>query len=163
MVCTLSVGKKISQFYIMCVYECAQSFSHVWLFATLWTITLQAPLSVEFFRQEYCSALPFPTPGVLPHPVFPAYPALTGGVFTRATWEKKEKESKVAQLCLTLGDPLDCSLPGSSVHGILQARILEWVAISFSRGSSWPRDGTQVSCITGRCFTLWATREANPI
>ena len=96
----------------------------------------QDSLSVEFFRQEYCSALPFPTPGVLPHPVFPAYPALTGGVFTRATWEKKEKESEVAQLCLTLGDPLDCSLPGSSVHGILQARILEWVAISFSRGSS---------------------------
>ena len=67
-------------------------FSHVRLFATLWTITLQAPLSVEFFRQEYCSALPFPTPGVLPHPVFPAYPALTGGLFTRATWEKKEKK-----------------------------------------------------------------------
>ena len=54
-----------------------------------------------------------------------------------------------------------CSLPGSSVHGIFQARILEWVAISFSRGSSRPRDGTQVSCIAGRCFTLWATREAH--
>ena len=47
---------------------------------------------------------------------------------------------EVAQLCLTLCDPMDCSLPGSSVHGILQARILEWVAISFSRGSSRPRD-----------------------
>ena len=45
-----------------------------------------------------------------------------------------------------------------SVHGILQARILEWVAISFSRGSSLPRDWTQVSCIAGRCFNLWATR-----
>ena len=52
------------------------------------------------------------------------------------------------------------SPPGSSVHGILQARILEWVAISFSRGSSWPRDRTQVSQIAGRCFNLWATREA---
>ena len=50
------------------------------------------------------------------------------------------KWSEVAQSCLTLGDPMDCSLPGSSVNGILQARILEWVAISFSRGSSWPRD-----------------------
>ena len=50
-------------------------------------------------------------------------------------------------------------LPGSSVHGVLQARILEWVAILFSRGSSWPRDQTQVSCITGRFFTIWATRE----
>ena len=49
--------------------------------------------------------------------------------------------------------------PGSSVHGILQARILEWVAISFSRGSSQPRDGTWVSSIAGRCFILWATRE----
>ena len=49
---------------------------------------------------------------------------------------------------------------GSSVHGILQARILKWVAISFSRGSSWPRDRTQVSCIAGRHFNLWATREA---
>ena len=65
-----------------------------------------------------------------------------------------------AQLCLTLCDPMDCSLPGSSVHGILQARILEQVAISFSRGSSWPRDRTQVSCIAGRFFTVWATREA---
>ena len=46
----------------------------------------------------------------------------------------------VTQLCLTLCDPMDCSLPGSFVHGILQARILEWVAISFSRGSSQPRD-----------------------
>ena len=48
---------------------------------------------------------------------------------------------------------MDCSLPGSSVHGILQARILEWIAISFSRGSSWPRDQTRVSCITGSFFT----------
>ena len=52
----------------------------------------------------------------------------------------KEKESEVTQLCPTLCDPMDCSLPGSSVHGILQARVLEWVAISFSRGSSWPRN-----------------------
>ena len=54
---------------------------------------------------------------------------------------------------------MDCSLPGSSVHGILQARTLEWVAISFSREFSWPRDWTQVSCIGGRCFNLWASRE----
>ena len=53
-----------------------------------------------------------------------------------------------------------CSPPGSSIHGILQARILEWGAISFSRGCSRPRDRTQVSCIPGRRFNLWATREA---
>ena len=55
---------------------------------------------------------------------------------------------------------MDCSLPGSSVHGIFQARVLEWVAISFSRGSSQPRDQTQVSSIADRYFTVWATREA---
>ena len=54
---------------------------------------------------------------------------------------------------------MDCSPPSSSVYGILQARILEWVAIQFSRGSSQPRDWTQVSCIAGRFFTIWATRE----
>ena len=53
----------------------------------------------------------------------------------------------------------DCSLPGSCVHGILQTRILEWVAYPFSRGSSQPRDWTQVSCIAGRFFTIWATRK----
>ena len=66
----------------------------------------------------------------------------------------------VTQSCSALWDPMDCNPPGSSVHGILQARILEWVAIPFSRGSSWPRDQTQVSCIAGRLFTIWATREA---
>ena len=60
------------------------------------------------------------------------------------------------QSCPTVCDPMDCSLPGFSVHGILQARILEWVTISFSRGSSWPRDRTRVSCIGGRHFNLWA-------
>ena len=60
----------------------------------------------------------------------------------------------VIQSYLTLCDPMDCSPPGSSVHRILQARILEWVAIPFSRGSSQPRDRTQVSCIAGRFFTI---------
>ena len=64
----------------------------------------------------------------------------------------------VTQSHPTLCDPVDCSSPGYSVHGILQARILEWVAISFSRGSSQPRDWSQVSCIGGRFFTVWATR-----
>ena len=66
----------------------------------------------------------------------------------------------VSQLCLTLCDPMDRSPPGSSVHGILQARILEWVAISFSGTSSQPRDRTWVSCIASRFFTIWAIREA---
>ena len=65
-----------------------------------------------------------------------------------------------AHLCPTLRDPIDCSLPGSSIHVILQARILEWAYISFSRGYSKSRDQTQVSHIAGRLFTSWATREA---
>ena len=65
---------------------------------------------------------------------------------------KVKSESEVAQSCLTFSDPMDCSPPGSSIHGIFQARVLEWVAISFSRGSSWPRDQTQVLHIAGRLF-----------
>ena len=69
----------------------------------------------------------------------------------------------VIQLCPILCNTLDCSPPGSSVHGILQARILEWVAISFSRGSSRPRDWkciSRVSCIAGGFFTCWTIWEA---
>ena len=65
--------------------------------------------------------------------------------------------AKSLQLCLTLCDPMDCSQPGSSVHGIFHARILEWVAISYSRGFSPPRDRTRVSCVSciaSRFFTL---------
>ena len=75
-------------------------------------------------------------------------------------YKVKVSESEVAQSCPTLCDQVDCSLPGSSVHGILSARILEWVAVSFSRGSSRPRDQTWVSRIAGRRFNLWVTREA---
>ena len=64
-----------------------------------------------------------------------------------------------AQTCPVLCDHMDCSPSGSSVHGILQARILEWVAIPFFRGSSWPRDLSRVFHIAGRFFTIWATRE----
>ena len=72
----------------------------------------------------------------------------------------KKVQVIVAQSCPTLGNPMDCSLQGSSVHGILQARILEWVAICSSRGSSWPRDWTQVSHIAGRFFTVSTTRQS---
>ena len=68
-------------------------------------------------------------------------------------------ESEVTQSCLTLCGPMDCSLPGSSVHGIFQVRVLEWVAISFSRGSSWSKDWTRVSSIVDWHFTVWAPRE----
>ena len=82
-------------------------FSRVQLCATPKMAAHQAPLSLGFSRQEHWSGLPFPSP-------------------------MHESESEVAQLCLTLSDPMDCSLPGSSVHGIFQARVLEWGAIAFS-------------------------------
>ena len=63
----------------------------------------------------------------------------------------------VTQSCPTFHDFMDYSPPGSHMHGILQAGILEWIAIPFSWGSSWPRDQTCVSCIAGRFFTVWAT------
>ena len=80
-------------------------FSRVQLCATPQTAAHQAPLSLGFSRQEYWSGLPFPSP---------------------------MHESEVAQSCLTLSDPMDWSLPGSSIHGIFQARVLEWGAIAFS-------------------------------
>ena len=74
----------------------------------------------------------------------------------RGVWDELgDSWVKVAQLCLILCDPMDYT-----VHGILQARTLEWVAFPFSRGSSQPRDRTQVSHIAGGLFTSWATREA---
>ena len=72
------------------------------------------------------------------------------------------KSAKSLQSCLTLCDPMDCSPPGSSVHGIFQARTPEWVAISFSRGSSWTRDQTSISyilCLGRQVLYHWATRE----
>ena len=133
----------------------------------VWTVAHQGPLSMEFFRQAYWSRLPFPTPGDFPDPgiepesfVSSAYSlplAPTGkphngmGSWLVPTVSSKhfiQREVKVAQLCLTLCDPVDYT-----VHGILQVRILEWVAVPFSRGSCQPRDRTQVSCIAGGFFT----------
>ena len=82
-------------------------FSRVRLLVTPWTAAYQAPPSMGFSRQEYWSGLPLPSP-------------------------MQESESEVIQSCPTLSDPMDCSLPGSSIHGILQARVLEWGAIAFS-------------------------------
>ena len=85
--------------------------------------------------------------------------------WNRGNWGHLRRSEKVkvlaAQSCLILCDPMGCKLLGSSVHGILQAIILEWVTIRFPRESSRPWDQTQVSCIAGRFFTIWATREAH--
>ena len=102
------------------------------------TVAHHAPLGVGFFRQEYWSQLPFPSPGDLPDPgTEPWSPSLQADTLTSeppgkalSLVKESESESEVAQSCPTLCDTTGCSLPGSSVHGILQARILEWLAIS---------------------------------
>ena len=133
------------------------------------TVAYQAPHSMEFSRQEYWSGLSCPSPGHLPYPgIEPGCPTLQADALPSEPPRKPREDiysplkwvSEVAQSCPTLCDPMDCSLPGS-IHEIFQARILEWVAISFSRRSSRPRDRTWVSRIAGRRFTVWATREAH--
>ena len=74
-------------------------------------------------------------------------------------YTRKEHVCSVAQSCLILCDPMDCIPPVSSIHGILYSRILEQVSIPFSRVYSWTRNGTPVSCIADRFFTLWAFRK----
>ena len=155
-------------------------FSRVCLCATPETAAHQAPPPLGFSRQEHWSGLPFRSRCLLftlsvmqerPKYVssaqarcllfiwslFLLYCSLWG-IFVLCKLHLLNKCSlkvKVAQSCPTLCDSVDYT-----VHGILQARILEWVAFPFSRGSSQPRDQTQVSCIAGRFFTSWATREA---
>ena len=76
----------------------------------------------------------------------------------RLNWTEY-KNLLIVQSYLSLCNPMDCSPSGFSVHRILQTGILEWIAPSFSRGTSWPRDPTQVSCIPGRFFTIWAAKK----
>ena len=106
-----------------------------------------------------CDPVDCSLPGSSVHGILQAR-VLEWGAITFSGYKFEVKWSEVAQSCPTLCNPMECSLPGSSIHGIFQARILEWVAISFSRGSSRPRDQSQVSHIVGRRFTIWATREA---
>ena len=120
--------------------------------AAPWTVTHQAALPMEFSRQEYWSRLPFPTPGHLPNPGIEhesRVSCIEGIFFTMSsTWEAPWRwcvcvcvcVHSVAPLCPTFCDPMDCSLPGCSAHGIFQARRLKWGAISYSRASSQPRD-----------------------
>ena len=131
------------------------------------TVACQAPLSMKLSRREYWNGLPFPSPGDLPDPgIEPQSPALQADSLLseppgkpRFVGAAAAAAAKSLQSCLTMCNPIDSSPPGSTIRGILQARTLEWVAISFSRRSSWPRDWTPVSCITGRFFTIWVTRE----
>ena len=100
----------------------------------------------------------FSTSSPTAHKNLPAF-CFSRGEFHLSPLLKERKKRKWSHSVMSDCDPVDCSLPGSSIQGILQARIMEWVAISSSRGSSQPKDRTQVSRIAGRSFTLWATRE----
>ena len=104
---------------------------------TPWTGAHQAPLSMGFPRQEYWNGLPFLSPGALPDPeIEPGSLVLQADLYHLSDQRRPTDSewSEVAQSCPTLRDPMDCSLPGSSVHGISQARVLEWgaTAISYS-------------------------------
>ena len=119
------------------------------------------------WNRECCQASPWPGHLHLSSPPVsrdswsaepPAFLAVVT-VTSSGTALSTRRRSEVAQSCPTLCDPMDYSPPGSCVHWIFQARVLEWVAISFSRVSSRPRDQNWVSHIAGRRFTIWATRE----
>ena len=116
--------------------------------------------SVEFSRPEYWSGLPFPSPGDLPNPgIKPRSPVVCKALLKTISFRgekawlfKSSHITLVTQSCPTLCDPMDCSPLGSSVYRLTQARILEGVAISYSRGSSQVRDRTWFSRTTGRLF-----------
>ena len=120
--------------------------SHFQIFGTPWTVDFQAPLSMEFSREEYWSGLPFPSTWDLPNPGIKPSLLHSGRFFI--VWATRE-----AQILLTLCDRIDLSPPGSSAHGILQARTLEWAAMPSSSISSWPRDWTHVSHVS--CIGRW--------
>ena len=126
---------------------------------TPWTIQ-----SMELSRPEYWSgySLSLLRGIILTQGLNPGLPHCRQIVYQlnyQGSLNALKRKVLVAQSWPTFSDPMDCSLPGSSVHGILQARILDRIAISFSRESSQPRDWTWVTCIARRFFTVWATRE----
>ena len=127
--------------------------------AAPWTVAHQAPLSMGFSRQEYWRGLPFPPPGIFPtqgpNPHLLRLLHRQAGSLPLSHWEAVNPHVLRRSVRSDSATPMDYSTPGSSVHGILQARILQWVAVPSSRGSSPPRDRPRVwcaSCIAGRFF-----------
>ena len=106
------------------------------------TLVLNGGLGKKKYRHTGLQTIPKPCVSTVK-----SQGCLLSFVFAESEWEVRDS------VCLTLCDRMDCSLPGSSVNGIFLARILQWVAISYSRGSSWPRDWMGISCIGRRFFT----------
>ena len=101
-----------------------------------------------------------PAPFIISYAILEKLLNFSVSVMSSLNWGNspyEKSESEVTLLWLTLCNLMDCNLPDSSIHAIFQARILEWVAISFSKGSSQPRNRTHVSCISGRFFTTKPT------
>ena len=136
-------------------------FSSIRFFATLWIIAGEAPTSeISQARKLEWVSMPSSRGSSQPRDwTLCLLGLLHWQVESLAPAPLSVCSEVVTQSCPTLCDPMDCTLQGSSVHGIFQAQVLEWVDISFSRGSSPPRDQTRVSCIAGSSFTVWATRE----
>ena len=142
--------------WVVCVcVSVAVFFGFVFCIFPKWSVLLKQQRELKLMNWDCCY-----------HPMFPRHKIFENkvSVFYSArneVWTGSRRGGFVAQSCPILCDPMDCSSLGSSVHGILQARILEWVTIPFSRGSSQPRDGIQVSCTAGRFFITWTTRGKN--
>ena len=145
---------KSKHFYkVYVILSILQMLNYFILITTLWCILLWCILLLSLFLYKWGNW----DPGRL-------------NDLTNVTQLVSAEEKKIVQSCPTLWNPMDCSLPGSSIHGILQTRILEWVAMPSSKGSSQPRTLTQVSCIAGRFFTpelpgkanKWQSQDSNP-
>ena len=148
---------------------------HILIYVVIWIVVVQSHIACNSSQTHglqhawiSCPLPGFPVPSPFPgvcsnsrplsqccHPTISSFVGPSSSCL-----QSFPKWSEIAQSCPTLCNPMDSSPPGYSVHGIFQARILEWVAISFSRGSSQPRDQAWVSCIADRRFTIWASREA---
>ena len=155
----------------VCIHACSVAHSYLTL-VTPWTVAQQAPLYMGLSWQEYWNGLPFTLPKVLPDlGIEPVSPTLTGGFFTTEPPGKPwlgivilngimilaaaAAAAKSLQSCPTLCDPIDCSLPSFSVHGILQARTLEWVAISFSNAWKWKAKSVAILQICPSTWDIW--------
>ena len=135
----------ISHMYVcVCVCVCVCTYIYIYIYITIMEINIES----QFFLNQTLHA-----------PLDSKLRGLRFWIVSCSCSVHYGGGGLVAQSCLTLCNPMDFSPPGSSVHGISQARVLEWIAISFFRGSSQPRDQTWISCIASRFFTDWATRE----
>ena len=157
--CNILKEIKIGQsgFFITCAYV----LSYVRLFAMPLTVAHQASPSMGLSRQKYWMGLPCPPPGDLPNlGTETRFPALAGEFFT--TEQSEAVAAKSLQSCLTLCDPIDGSPPSSAVPGILQARTVEWVAISFSNAWKWKVKVKLLSCVRPSATPWTAAYQAPP-